>query len=123
MQFLKGQWRFQRIEEDLRDKLQRCVNITHVYGQEKFLIMKEIEVRNVSEPLTPSDAKCDVACLVYDCTNPKSFEYVARIYLVSHQCFGSYWYALCCRRIVVIPKRSNVISKSLKTGRRDRVFS
>ncbi|BES97657.1 Mitochondrial Rho GTPase [Nesidiocoris tenuis] len=71
----------ERIEEDLRDKLQRCVNITHVYGQEKFLIMKEIEVRNVSEPLTPSDAKCDVACLVYDCTNPKSFEYVARIYL------------------------------------------
>uniref|UniRef100_A0A146LJT5 Mitochondrial Rho GTPase n=2 Tax=Lygus hesperus TaxID=30085 RepID=A0A146LJT5_LYGHE len=69
------------IMEDSRDTPQKSVNIVHVYGQEKFLIMKEIEVRNISDPLTPADVKCDVACLVYDMANPKSFEYVARIYL------------------------------------------
>lgn len=63
------------------DGLQKSVNIVHVYGQEKFLIMKEIEVRNLSDPLISADTKCDVACLVYDCANPKSFEFVARIYL------------------------------------------
>lgn len=75
--------RFQVIKEDSEDELQRSVNVVHVYGQEKFLLMKEIEVRSMSDPLTPADVKCDVACLVYDSTNPKSFEYVARIYLVS----------------------------------------
>ncbi len=30
----------------------------------------------------PSEVQCDVCCLVYDVTNPRSFEFVARIYLV-----------------------------------------
>lgn len=62
---------------------QRTINIIHVYGQEKYLIMKDIESRHASDPLGSSDVRCDVVCLVYDATNPKSFEYAARIYLVS----------------------------------------
>ena len=30
----------------------------------------------------PTEVQCDVCCLVYDVTNPRSFEFVARIYLV-----------------------------------------
>ncbi|XP_024084973.1 mitochondrial Rho GTPase isoform X2 [Cimex lectularius] len=71
----------ERISEDVEGVPQRTINVVHVYGQEKYLIMKDIEVRNVSDPLGPTDVQCDVACLVYDATNPKSFEYVARIYL------------------------------------------
>ena len=33
--------------------------------------------------LTPTELDCDVACLVYDVTNPQSFEFCARMYLVS----------------------------------------
>lgn len=50
-------------------------------GQEKHLVMRDIEVRQVLDPLQPQDVHCDVACLVYDTNNPKSFEYIARIYI------------------------------------------
>nr|CAD7427095.1 unnamed protein product [Timema monikensis] len=60
---------------------QCTVNCVQVYGQEKFLVLRDIDVRNVSDPLMPSEVQCDVACLVYDISNPKSFEYSARIYL------------------------------------------
>lgn len=33
-----------------------------------------------SEFLTEAEIICDVVCLVYDVTNPKSFEYCARIF-------------------------------------------
>jgi hypothetical protein len=33
--------------------------------------------------LSPQQTGCDVICLVYDASNPRSFEYCARIYLVS----------------------------------------
>jgi Ras family protein T1 len=68
---------------ELKGNPQCTVNAVHVYGQEKYLVLRDIDVRNVSEPLQPSEVQCDVACLVYDMCNPKSFEYVARIYLVS----------------------------------------
>lgn len=42
----------------------------------------------MSEVLTPTELDCDVACLLYDVTNPRTFEFCARMYLVS---------ALCCR--------------------------
>nr|CAD7460908.1 unnamed protein product [Timema tahoe] len=60
---------------------QCTVNCVQVYGQEKYLVLRDIDVRNVSDPLMPSEVQCDVACLVYDISNPKSFEYSARIYL------------------------------------------
>lgn len=52
-----------------------------VYGQEKYLVLRDIDVRQVLDPLQPSEVNCDVACLVYDMNNPKSFEYIARIYI------------------------------------------
>lgn len=72
---------FERTKGDTLGVPQKTVNMVAVYGQEKYLIMKDIEVGNVMDPLEPADLKCDVACLVYDTVNPKSFEYVARIYL------------------------------------------
>lgn len=56
-------------------------NTVHVYGQEKYLILKNIDIGNSTEPLMPNDVNCDVACLVYDSSHAKSFEYVARVYL------------------------------------------
>lgn len=47
------------------------------------MVLRDINVRNVSDPLLPHEVQCDVACLVYDINNPKSFEYIARIYIVS----------------------------------------
>ncbi|XP_060528814.1 mitochondrial Rho GTPase isoform X2 [Cylas formicarius] len=57
------------------------VNTVQVYGQEKILVLKDLNVRNMSDPLLPHEVQCDVACLIYDINNPKSFEYVARIYI------------------------------------------
>lgn len=57
--------------------------MVNVYCQEKYLILKNIDIKNSSEPLMPSDVHCDVACLVYDSSHTRSFEYVAKVYLVS----------------------------------------
>ncbi|XP_031350008.1 mitochondrial Rho GTPase isoform X2 [Photinus pyralis] len=57
------------------------VNMVQVYGQDKIMVLRDINVRNVSDPLLPHEVQCDVACLVYDVSNPKSFEYIARIYI------------------------------------------
>ncbi|XP_063226187.1 mitochondrial Rho GTPase isoform X1 [Bacillus rossius redtenbacheri] len=66
---------------ELAGNPQCTVNVVQVYGQEKYLVLRDIDVRNVSDPLLPAEVQCDVACLVYDVSNPKSFEYSARIYL------------------------------------------
>nr|XP_032513662.1 mitochondrial Rho GTPase isoform X2 [Danaus plexippus plexippus] len=58
-----------------------CINTIHVYGQEKYLILKEIPITRVSDPLQPHEVNCDVACLVYDVAASRSFEYIARIYI------------------------------------------
>lgn len=60
------------------------VNMVQVYGQEKIMVLKEIDMKNVSDPLMPHEVQCDVACLLYDTSNEKSFEYAARIYIVSN---------------------------------------
>lgn len=57
------------------------VNTVHVYGQEKTIILRDINILNVQDALTPAQIQCDVAALVYDANNPKSFEYIARIYI------------------------------------------
>ena len=41
-------------------------------------------MKNVSDGLMPSEVSCDVCCLVYDASNPRSFEFVARIFLVRY---------------------------------------
>ncbi|XP_068630015.1 mitochondrial Rho GTPase isoform X3 [Battus philenor] len=58
-----------------------CINTVLVYGQEKYLVLKEIPITRVSDPLQPHEVNCDVACLVYDVSASRSFEYIARIYI------------------------------------------
>ncbi|XP_014212951.1 mitochondrial Rho GTPase [Copidosoma floridanum] len=61
------------------------VNAVYVYGQEKIIILRDINIINVQDALTPAQVQCDVAALVYDISNPKSFEYIARIYIIGTQ--------------------------------------
>ncbi|OCT60856.1 hypothetical protein XELAEV_18046877mg [Xenopus laevis] len=54
-----------------------AINPVYVYGQEKYLLLHHVME---CEALSPTDTMCDVVCLVYDITNPKSFDYCARIF-------------------------------------------
>ncbi|XP_063975436.1 mitochondrial Rho GTPase isoform X2 [Diachasmimorpha longicaudata] len=60
---------------------QIAANTVHVYGQEKTIILRDINILNVQDALTPAQIQCDAAALVYDTSDPKSFEYIARIYI------------------------------------------
>ena len=66
-------------EEDLP---RNVINTVQVYGQEKYLILQDIDVKSLTDMLSPIDLHCDVCCLVYDISNPRSFEFAARIFLV-----------------------------------------
>lgn len=68
-------------DKDLRISIQYCINAVQVYGQEKHLVLRDIDVRQILDPLQPQEVHCDVACLTYDVSNPTSFEYIARIYI------------------------------------------
>jgi len=57
------------------------INTVQVYGQEKYLILQDIDVKSLTDMLSPIDLHCDVCCLVYDISNPRSFEFAARIFL------------------------------------------
>ncbi|CAM4632626.1 unnamed protein product [Lepidochelys olivacea] len=54
-----------------------AMNTVYVYGQEKYLLLHDV---GESEFLTDAETICDAVCLVYDVSNPKSFEYCARIF-------------------------------------------
>ncbi|XP_040503366.1 mitochondrial Rho GTPase 2 isoform X3 [Gallus gallus] len=54
------------------------INTVQVNGQEKYLILHEVSAE--TQFTKPSDAACDVACLIYDLSDPKSFSYCASIY-------------------------------------------
>ncbi|XP_005102389.1 mitochondrial Rho GTPase 1-A isoform X1 [Aplysia californica] len=56
------------------------INTVQVYGQDKYLMLHEVDMM-MCDMLTPTELDCDVACLVYDVTNPQSFEFCARMYL------------------------------------------
>lgn len=77
---------FQKETTDTKANLHHrgTTNIVSVYCQEKYLILKNIDIKNSAEPLMPSDVNCDVACLVYDSSHTKSFEYVAKVFLVNY---------------------------------------
>ncbi|KAL0272252.1 UNVERIFIED_CONTAM: hypothetical protein PYX00_005304 [Menopon gallinae] len=60
---------------------QCTINVVHVYGQEKYLVLRDVDLRDISDPLSPMEIQCDVVCLIYNVSNPKSFEFVAQIYL------------------------------------------
>uniref|UniRef100_A0A671PRY8 Mitochondrial Rho GTPase 1-A n=1 Tax=Sinocyclocheilus anshuiensis TaxID=1608454 RepID=A0A671PRY8_9TELE len=55
-----------------------AMSTTYVYGQEKYLLLHE--VLPDFEFLSEADLVCDVVCLVYDISNPRSFEYCAKVY-------------------------------------------
>ncbi|KAI3365641.1 hypothetical protein L3Q82_010722 [Scortum barcoo] len=55
-----------------------AINTVQVSNQEKYLILNEVDVE--VEFLKTSDASCDVACLMYDTSDPHSFDYCASIY-------------------------------------------
>uniref|UniRef100_A0A8C1RIN5 Mitochondrial Rho GTPase n=1 Tax=Cyprinus carpio TaxID=7962 RepID=A0A8C1RIN5_CYPCA len=65
-----------RIRED--HKSYYAISTTYVYGQEKYLLLHE--VLPDFEFLSEADLACDVVCLVYDISNPRSFEYCAKVY-------------------------------------------
>uniref|UniRef100_A0A674MHU4 Mitochondrial Rho GTPase n=1 Tax=Takifugu rubripes TaxID=31033 RepID=A0A674MHU4_TAKRU len=50
-----------------------AINTTYVYGQEKYLLVN-------FDYLSDVDLACDVVCLVYDVSNPHSFEYCANVF-------------------------------------------
>uniref|UniRef100_A0A8D0D3V2 Mitochondrial Rho GTPase 2 n=1 Tax=Sander lucioperca TaxID=283035 RepID=A0A8D0D3V2_SANLU len=52
-----------------------AINTVQVSNQEKYLI-----VSSSLPDLNASDASCDVACLMYDSSDPHSFDYCASIY-------------------------------------------
>jgi hypothetical protein len=54
-----------------------------VYGQDKVMVLRDVDLETTATPLSTSDLRGDVTCLTYDHTDSKSFEYVARIFLVS----------------------------------------
>uniref|UniRef100_A0A673YTY7 Ras homolog family member T2 n=1 Tax=Salmo trutta TaxID=8032 RepID=A0A673YTY7_SALTR len=54
------------------------INTVQVSNQERFLILYEVDVE--TKFLKESDALCDVACLMYDVSDPHSFDYCASIY-------------------------------------------
>ncbi|KAI7792918.1 mitochondrial Rho GTPase 2 [Triplophysa rosa] len=55
-----------------------AINTASVANQEKYLILEEVDVE--TEFLKAADAACDVACLMYDVSDPESFNYCASIY-------------------------------------------
>ncbi|XP_048847309.1 mitochondrial Rho GTPase 1-A isoform X2 [Brienomyrus brachyistius] len=55
-----------------------AISTAYVYGQEKYLLLHE--VLPDAEFLSETDLSCDVACLLYDVSNPRSFEFCARLY-------------------------------------------
>uniref|UniRef100_A0A8B9UB65 EF-hand domain-containing protein n=1 Tax=Anas zonorhyncha TaxID=75864 RepID=A0A8B9UB65_9AVES len=58
-----------------------AINTVQVNGQEKYLILYEVSAD--TKFTKPSDAACDVACLIYDLSDPRSFSYCASIYKVT----------------------------------------
>ncbi|RVE76317.1 hypothetical protein OJAV_G00008390 [Oryzias javanicus] len=55
-----------------------AISTTYVYGQEKYLLLHEVFPD--FDYLSDSDLACDVVCLVYDVSNPYSFEYCANVF-------------------------------------------
>uniref|UniRef100_A0A1A8H6D0 Mitochondrial Rho GTPase n=1 Tax=Nothobranchius korthausae TaxID=1143690 RepID=A0A1A8H6D0_9TELE len=55
-----------------------AISTTYVYGQEKYLLLHEV-FPDFDYP-TDADLPCDVVCLVYDVSNPYSFEYCTKVF-------------------------------------------
>ncbi|KAK5865942.1 hypothetical protein PBY51_020172 [Eleginops maclovinus] len=55
-----------------------AISTTYVYGQEKYLLLHEVFPD--FDYLSDDDLACDIVCLVYDVSNPYSFEYCAKVF-------------------------------------------
>ncbi|XP_013986317.1 mitochondrial Rho GTPase 1-A isoform X1 [Salmo salar] len=55
-----------------------AISTAYVYGQEKYLLLHEVFPD--FDVLSDADMACDIVCLVYDASNPHSFEYCARVF-------------------------------------------
>ncbi|XP_061685101.1 mitochondrial Rho GTPase 1b isoform X2 [Syngnathoides biaculeatus] len=55
-----------------------AISTTFVYGQEKYLLLHEAFPD--MDYLSDADLACDIICLVYDVSNPYSFEYCAKVF-------------------------------------------
>nr|XP_021332570.1 mitochondrial Rho GTPase 1 isoform X4 [Danio rerio] len=55
-----------------------AISTAHVYGQEKYLLLHKVFPD--FDFLSEMELTCDVACLIYDVSNPCSFEYCAQIF-------------------------------------------
>ncbi|XP_064631820.1 mitochondrial Rho GTPase 1-like isoform X2 [Lineus longissimus] len=55
------------------------INTVQVYGQDKHVLLHEMDANAIGD-YTPEVGSCDVACLLYDVTNPRSFQYIVNIY-------------------------------------------
>lgn len=52
-----------------------------VYGQDKYLLLHEVDLFGQHDaPVTP-ELHCDAVCLLFDASNTRSFEHIARAYL------------------------------------------
>lgn len=71
------------------------MNTVYIYGQERYLMLHKVDLA-LSETLQ-TDMSCDVACLVYDVANPKSFEYCARVFKAYYQDSNSPVLIVGCR--------------------------
>ncbi|ELK28425.1 Mitochondrial Rho GTPase 2, partial [Myotis davidii] len=68
-----------------------AINTVQVNGQEKYLILCEVDADSLLS--TASDAACDVACLMFDGSDPQSFALCTSIYKASLQLPQLLWAA------------------------------
>ncbi|XP_016045860.1 mitochondrial Rho GTPase 2 isoform X2 [Erinaceus europaeus] len=68
--------------EDTGEPSSYTINTVQVNGQEKYLILCEVDAASLldSEPNNTCDADCDVACLLFDGSDPASFTLCASVY-------------------------------------------
>lgn len=52
--------------------------------------LHEVDIFGMNDTLTPPELYCDVVCLMYDASHSRSFEYIARLFLVSLSYFSIY---------------------------------
>uniref|UniRef100_A0A8C6IP75 Mitochondrial Rho GTPase n=1 Tax=Melopsittacus undulatus TaxID=13146 RepID=A0A8C6IP75_MELUD len=77
LQALLGRNLFRQRQIRAEHKSYYAIHTVYVYGQEKYLLLHDV---SDADFLTDAETICDVVCLVYDVSNPKSFEYCARIF-------------------------------------------
>lgn len=67
-------------DKDFGKDITHCINTIHLYDHERYIVLHDINV-DPFDSLEPEHLDCDVACLIYDSNNSKSFEYIAKMYI------------------------------------------